>query len=597
MTLQQLQANNAKVAGLATPSSMGVTANAPVLPKLATTLPANQASTLTANKSTLSSLAGGIKAPAANPNNLGSGLAVAPATTKATYNTPAVQAGGITSAAPQDLMKTLKQGSTDTASVKRLQDYLVSQGAMTQAQVNTGYGTYGPQTAAAVAKMGGQTSAPQTVAQAPAQPLAVSNTGYGTANSNYNPTALPGQAGSLSPELQALADQGKPASTPAPTGTPTTDTSGATTYNANTPNATYTQATPTPQAGLIQQLVNQGQMTPEEVALRQKVGEVAQQAALQQAQLGTHATTLDMSTGRQNILANLAQNTQANLAAQIEAYAAQRGVSADVLKSAAGMSAPVTLSGGQYLATPTGQQLGGGMQGGIANATKWAIAQQNMAQGQNYQGQAQELSNALQAMAPLGQKLTGFMTQTGLNPAETPILNQQINKIDSQLHPDAVATMNAAISDIRSYAIQILGSQSGANPTDVTASVSSFDFGNFTPVQLNTLFKNLENMGTVRLSQAQSASQAGYVANLTGGGAAAQGMTAIDQGSLNTGGKTPSTDTNNVLKALGGIGLSAGGAIAGLAGDIAPMVGAGAAVGAGGAGLGAATDLAKKVLF
>lgn len=44
----------------------------------------------------------------------------------------------------------LQPGSKDTASVKQLQDYLVSQGLMTQTQVNTGYGTYGPQTTAAV---------------------------------------------------------------------------------------------------------------------------------------------------------------------------------------------------------------------------------------------------------------------------------------------------------------------------------------------------------------------------------------------------------------------------------------------------------------
>lgn len=44
----------------------------------------------------------------------------------------------------------LQPGSTDTANVKKLQDYLVSQGVMTQEQVNTGYGTYGPQTTAAV---------------------------------------------------------------------------------------------------------------------------------------------------------------------------------------------------------------------------------------------------------------------------------------------------------------------------------------------------------------------------------------------------------------------------------------------------------------
>jgi len=44
----------------------------------------------------------------------------------------------------------LAPGSTDTANVKKLQDYLVSQGLMTEAQKSTGYGNYGPATTAAV---------------------------------------------------------------------------------------------------------------------------------------------------------------------------------------------------------------------------------------------------------------------------------------------------------------------------------------------------------------------------------------------------------------------------------------------------------------
>lgn len=51
-------------------------------------------------------------------------------------------------------------GPRTTAAVKRLQDNLVSQGYMTQAQVNTGYGTFGPQTTRAV----------QAAAQAPQKP-------------------------------------------------------------------------------------------------------------------------------------------------------------------------------------------------------------------------------------------------------------------------------------------------------------------------------------------------------------------------------------------------------------------------------------------
>lgn len=265
--------------------------------------------------------------------------------------------------------------------------------------------------------------------------------------------------------------------------------------------------------------------------------------------------TLHFQQGRKQVLSQLyaqkladadARVTQAQQGMQ---YAtSQYGAESTALQGAIGAAGQV-LQGGQYM--PFGGD-GATMQAGIANATKWAIAQQNMAQGANYQGQAQELSNALQAMQPLGTKLTSFMTQAGLNPYETPILNQPVNTIDAQLHPEAVATMNAAMNDIRSYAIQILGSQSGANPTDVTAAVSSFDFSSMTPTQLTMLFRNLENMGMVRLSQAQSASQAGYNANLTGGGAAAQGMNAQDLGNFQSN-KTPSSDVNNALKILGGV--------------------------------------------
>lgn len=52
--------------------------------------------------------------------------------------------------APIPSTSTLKQGDTGDA-VKKLQDELVAGGYMTREQVNTGYGTYGPKTAAAVA--------------------------------------------------------------------------------------------------------------------------------------------------------------------------------------------------------------------------------------------------------------------------------------------------------------------------------------------------------------------------------------------------------------------------------------------------------------
>lgn len=47
----------------------------------------------------------------------------------------------------------LQPGSNNTTAVKQLQDWLVANGYMTQADVNTGYGVYGPRTTAAVLKV------------------------------------------------------------------------------------------------------------------------------------------------------------------------------------------------------------------------------------------------------------------------------------------------------------------------------------------------------------------------------------------------------------------------------------------------------------
>lgn len=85
----------------------------------------------------------------------------------------------------------LQPGDTG-AQVKQLQDYLVSQGLMTQAQVDTGYGTYGPQTTAAVKalqeKLGVDNSTgvgyfgPRTIAAVTATPATTIQTTDGTSN-------------------------------------------------------------------------------------------------------------------------------------------------------------------------------------------------------------------------------------------------------------------------------------------------------------------------------------------------------------------------------------------------------------------------------
>jgi hypothetical protein len=84
----------------------------------------------------------------------------------------------------------LQPGSTGSA-VKQLQDYLVSQGYMTQAQVNTGYGTYGPQTTAAVKALQQKLGVDNSSGPGYWGPKTLAAVNGGGAPSNTQPTTTP----------------------------------------------------------------------------------------------------------------------------------------------------------------------------------------------------------------------------------------------------------------------------------------------------------------------------------------------------------------------------------------------------------------------
>lgn len=265
-------------------------------------------------------------------------------------------------------------------------------------------------------------------------------------------------------------------------------------------------------------------------------------------------------------------NPQLNTAVQQAMQLIQNGATTQDAITASGLSA---------FGVPGTQALTSALQGGgtYNPSAVDATATQNLTQGKTYQGVAQELSNALQTMQPIGDKLTAFITATGQNPETAPLVNEQINKVNSQLYPAQAATLAAAVNDIRSYAIQILGSQSGANPTDVTNGVNSFDFTNFSAKDLQAFLGDLQNMGMTRLSQAQSAMKAGYGANNIGNGPAA-GITATDTGGFNTGSVKPSTATSNIGKAVLGTIANVAQGIAGAAGNAVSSATGGAVGGA-----------------
>lgn len=108
-------------------------------------------------------------------------------------NTTSSQTAGSAGTSAAYPSQALQPGDTG-ASVTQLQNYLVANGYMTQAQMDTGPGTYGPQTTQAVAalqaKLGVNNSSgvgywgPQTLAAVQAAPQGGVNSGTGTATSS-----------------------------------------------------------------------------------------------------------------------------------------------------------------------------------------------------------------------------------------------------------------------------------------------------------------------------------------------------------------------------------------------------------------------------
>lgn len=115
----------------------------------------------------------------------------------------------------------LQPGSTNTAAVKQLQDWLVANGYMTQAEVNTGYGTYGPRTTQAVLqvqqKLGVDNSTgpgywgPRTMAAVTSAGTSVNNQPPAT-TTQTTPTVSPQKAllGAIADVAQSAATTGKP---------------------------------------------------------------------------------------------------------------------------------------------------------------------------------------------------------------------------------------------------------------------------------------------------------------------------------------------------------------------------------------------------
>lgn len=212
-------------------------------------------------------------------------------------------------------------------------------------------------------------------------------------------------------------------------------------------------------------------------------------------------------------------------------------------------------------------------QGGYNPTASSAAAQQNAAQGATYQGQGAQLSTTLKQLDTLTPTVTNFLNASGLNNSSSPFFNKSVNAYLQQAkNPADIASLNAMLADVKTYTAQILGS-SGLNPTEVSATVNSFDPGGLNADQLTAFLKNLSNLGQTRLAPLQQTAAASY-GNTTAspyGGQAATPSTNSTLGPATTG-SAASNVNNPVIQALIGSGLNTLGGIEGAITGIASHI-------------------------
>jgi len=277
------------------------------------------------------------------------------------------------------------------------------------------------------------------------------------------------------------------------------------------------QAPESDYAKYIKQLVAQSQMTPQELALMQQQADLKNQLAQQTGLEQRNPIPLEFQTGRIAALQNMANAQQQNLAEQVQTYEKQREVAGNILDKAVQATKPITLSPSDTLFNLQNGQAVNPNESQYSRLTNYAIAQNNITQGSKYAQDAGNVSNGLQLIKNLTPRVLSFMQQAGINSFDIPTANEGLLKyLQESGNPANVASYNAMIGEIRSSAGQLLLS-SGLNPTDVSDTLNSFDFGNLSAKQLATFLQNLEVMGNSRLSALQNASQSAYGSNNSAG--------------------------------------------------------------------------------
>lgn len=241
-------------------------------------------------------------------------------------------------------------------------------------------------------------------------------------------------------------------------------------------------------------------------------GIIAQNVAAQQGALASGESAALQGTGQQLT----AQNQEA--AAENEAAGqanTSQGLTQSGLNQAGTLTYPATLSAssGQYLESPTGDQIGGGSTGGLTAYTNFSNAMANNSVAQEYGAQGVSLSNNISQMSGTANQILSEMGLSGANWQSTPVANQVISTYMKNQNPTAAATIQQGLNETSSYISQILSTATGQTPTAVTEAMQSVPLNGMSPIQLDSFLQNVQNYAASRLAPLQQTATAAEAAN------------------------------------------------------------------------------------
>lgn len=197
-------------------------------------------------------------------------------------------------------------------------------------------------------------------------------------------------------------------------------------------------------------------------------------------------------------------NSQLNTAVAQTVQLVQNGASTQDAITQTGLS-NFGLPGSQALTTALQQ-----VSNGTYNPTQQvAAAIQNAAQATSAQGTSFDLDTALKQLSTEQPLITNFLAQTGLNAQTNPSFNQALNTYYGNfLSPGNKQLMDGYFADIKKYTSQILAANTGTIPSDVAATLASFDPSSLPVDQLVPYLQGLEQLGGNQLSVSQGQQKA-----------------------------------------------------------------------------------------